>query len=275
MAIDHYKIDGPAVISFSGGATSGYMLWRIIQSHGGKLPGNVVPVFANTGLEHPKTYDFIKACEDNWSVKIRWIEYSGNNEFVEVDYQSASRNGEPFSSLIEKTKRLPSIWMRFCTGDMKVKTIRRFAHKVLGFTNGYTEAIGLRYDEQRRVSKAKSEYKSIEKYFPMYHSKNDLKDVEGFWDCQPFKLGIDKHLGNCVGCFLKSRNTLSRIAIEEPEHLDWWVSAESKVLDKGKIQKQERFRSDGTSYKGLIQMAQEQQVFCFPEEDMLPCACTD
>lgn len=48
---DPFFIKGPAVISFSGGRTSGYMLWRILQAHDGKLPDDVYVMFANTGLE--------------------------------------------------------------------------------------------------------------------------------------------------------------------------------------------------------------------------------
>jgi len=46
-----FLITGPAVISFSGGRTSAYMLWRILQAHGGILPDDVVVCFANTGRE--------------------------------------------------------------------------------------------------------------------------------------------------------------------------------------------------------------------------------
>lgn len=43
-----YLIHGPAILSISGGRTSGFMLRQIIDAHGGKLPADVVPVFCNT-----------------------------------------------------------------------------------------------------------------------------------------------------------------------------------------------------------------------------------
>ena len=46
-----YKIPRPALISFSGGRTSGFMLHNIIQAYGGKLPDDIHVVFANTGKE--------------------------------------------------------------------------------------------------------------------------------------------------------------------------------------------------------------------------------
>ena len=51
MSHDPFRIDGPTCISFSGGRTSAYMLWRVLQSHGGKLPADAVVCFANTGEE--------------------------------------------------------------------------------------------------------------------------------------------------------------------------------------------------------------------------------
>ena len=40
------------VIHFSGGRTSAFMLWHILEAHGGTLPQDVKVVFCNTGKEH-------------------------------------------------------------------------------------------------------------------------------------------------------------------------------------------------------------------------------
>lgn len=45
---DPFKVDGLTAISFSGGRTSAYMLWRVLQAHGGALPDGVEVCFANT-----------------------------------------------------------------------------------------------------------------------------------------------------------------------------------------------------------------------------------
>jgi hypothetical protein len=55
-----YFIEAPALISFSGGRTSGYMLKQIIDAYGGTLPANVIPCFANTGKEMPQTLEFVR-----------------------------------------------------------------------------------------------------------------------------------------------------------------------------------------------------------------------
>jgi hypothetical protein len=126
MEYKPYKIDGPALISFSGGRTSGFMLWNIIQAHGGTLPEDVYVTFANTGKEAPETLDFVHEIGEKWGVKIHWLElYFGEERPVyrtkEVTYETASRNGEPFEALLDRRKYLPNPVTRFCTSELKIK----------------------------------------------------------------------------------------------------------------------------------------------------------
>ena len=93
---DPFLITGPAVISFSGGRTSAYMLWRILQAHGGQLPGDVVVCFANTGREMPATLDFVHECATRWGVHVTWLEYrrdaeTGRTWTEVVNHNSASQ----------------------------------------------------------------------------------------------------------------------------------------------------------------------------------------
>jgi 3'-phosphoadenosine 5'-phosphosulfate sulfotransferase (PAPS reductase)/FAD synthetase len=107
---DPFKISGPTCISFSGGRTSAYMLWRVLQANGG-LPAEAVVCFANTGKEEPETLDFVRDCSQAWGVPITWLEYRTGGYAV-VDHESAARNGEPFDSLIsDKGDYLPNPMM--------------------------------------------------------------------------------------------------------------------------------------------------------------------
>ena len=67
-----YKITEPAAISFSGGRTSGYMLWKILDAYDGQLPDHLPVTFANTGKEMTQTLDFVQACSVHWGVNITW-----------------------------------------------------------------------------------------------------------------------------------------------------------------------------------------------------------
>jgi 3'-phosphoadenosine 5'-phosphosulfate sulfotransferase (PAPS reductase)/FAD synthetase len=273
---DPYHIDQPGIVSFSGGATSGFMLWQIIQSYGGSLPDGVKVVFANTGLEHEKTLDFIRDVETSWGVKVHWLEYRGKKNWAEVSYESASRNGEPFDTLVNERQYLPNPVTRFCTVELKIRTIDRWA-ETLGWDDGHTEVVGLRYDEPHRVARIKANSRRNDVDCPMYHARHTLEDVERFWQEHPFRLGIPRLLGNCVGCFLKGRDKIQRIAKEDSGSLEWWASREERAIGwkENGTAKVGKFRSDRPSYRGLIQMAESQQEFRFPDDDTLPCHCTD
>ena len=69
-----YLVTGPALISFSGGRTSGKMLRRILDTHGGSLPADVHAVFCNTGKEVAATYDFVAEMAARTGIRIVWIE---------------------------------------------------------------------------------------------------------------------------------------------------------------------------------------------------------
>ena len=73
-----YYIGEPCGISFSGGRSSGYMLYKILEAQGGLLPDQRV-IFANTGKEMPETLDFVHQCSQEWGVDITWIEYDGES----------------------------------------------------------------------------------------------------------------------------------------------------------------------------------------------------
>lgn len=115
----YFLIDEPTVISFSGGRTSAYMLWRVLQANQG-LPDEAIVCFANTGKEEEATLEFVRDCEKNWGVEIHWLEYRNSEQkFERVSFETASRNGEPFEALITKKNYLPNMVARFCTQELK------------------------------------------------------------------------------------------------------------------------------------------------------------
>ena len=149
-----FRIDGPAVISFSGGRSSGYMLRQILDAHGGTLPEDVEVLFANTGKEMPETLDFVRDCSIRWGVRIRWLEYTNGRKWRQVDYATASRDSEPFTLAIEERSFLPNVAMRFCTESLKMAPIAGYM-KARGFEQ-WTHVAGLRADEPRRLAKMRA-----------------------------------------------------------------------------------------------------------------------
>ena len=235
-----YLIEGPALISFSGGRTSAYMLHKILESYDGQLPSDVHVTFANTGREREETLRFVHECSTNWGIRVRWIEYRDlkraydqkqagvEDSFEEVGYNSASRKGEPFAALIAKKKYLPNAVTRFCTIELKIRVMRDFA-RAIGFDR-WDNVIGLRYDEGHRVLKALARNEEGKERFravmPLSKAKVTKRDVMAFWAAQPFDLALMPYEGNCDLCFLKSRAKLAAIMRENSGIADWWIEQE-------------------------------------------------
>lgn len=283
-----YRIDGPAIISFSGGRSSGMMLYNIVQEHRGTLPSDVHVVFSNTGKECQETLDFVQRCADEFGVRIRWVQYRWAempaDRWEEVSHNSAARHGEPFREMVEKeTGALPNPVMRICTARMKVLAIHRWAN-VEGIGD-YTSVIGYRADEQRRVSNArareeKDRSSGVSFVFPLYTDGVTKRHVSAFWSRMPFDLrlpnvrGSTPH-GNCDLCFLKGTKTLLSLIREKPERADWWIQMESMPLaskPNGAL-----FRVDRPSYANLKKIALSQVDFSDIADDFdtRPCGCHD
>lgn len=240
MVRDPFRIDGPAVISFSGGRTSAYMLWRVIQAHGGELPSDVVVAFANTGKEMGETLDFVGDCESRWGVPIMWVEYADHDEPAQrwriVNYETASREGGPFAALIRRKKMLPNVVMRFCTTELKIRPIAYAIKDRTGWRE-WTDVIGLRADEMHRVARVKaSPANRREIECPLAADGITKRDVADFWSRQNFDLGLANvngrtpH-GNCDLCFLKPIASIRAIMRDVPGSADWWIEQERRYAE--------------------------------------------
>jgi len=273
-----YKITEPTCISFSGGRTSAYMLWQVLQAHGGKLPDDAVVCFANTGKEDEATLRFVQRVSVEWSVPITWLEFCDTEErFEVVSFETASRNGEPFEALIRKRNYLPNPVTRFCTIDLKIRPIGRYLLSI-GFAETKTEAenmsmIGVRVDEQRRAAKIADKSR-----IPLVKAGITKQDVGKFWKVQPFDLelpnmnGVTMH-GNCDLCFLKGGAQILSLITEKPERAVWWAKMEALALaskPSGAV-----FRSDRPSYAQMAKFSAEQRDMFDANEEGIACFCGD
>lgn len=95
------------VVNFSGGRTSVYMTKLLIDNYSHLY--NFIVVFANTGMEHEKTLEFVKNCDTYFNFNTVWIEASVVHEKNKgtkhkiVSYKTCSKNGEPFEDVIKNT----------------------------------------------------------------------------------------------------------------------------------------------------------------------------
>ncbi len=240
-----YRLEGPALISFSGGRTSAYMLHEILRAHDGRLPDDVVVAFANTGKEREETLRFVHECGSRWGVHVHWLERrDGKPGFEIVGFNSASRCGEPFKALIRKKGFLPNAVTRFCTNELKVRVMRDFCQRELGWKRWHN-VIGLRYDEGHRVLKALARNETGKDpwrvLMPMSKAKATKRGhVWPFWldentdpiDLthplpQGFDLGLRDYEGNCDLCLAGETEVVTSRGIVPIREL---VGAEPELL---------------------------------------------
>tara|TARA_R100000329_G_scaffold136694_1_gene117500 strand:+ start:175 stop:912 length:738 start_codon:yes stop_codon:yes gene_type:complete len=243
------------VASFSGGRSSAMMITQMDLS-------DVTVIFCNTGKEMPETLDFVRDCEVQWGVPITWLEYRSKREYEVVNYETASRNGEPFEQLIVDKNYLPNMVARFCTSELKVLTIERYL-KDQGITDWET-AVGIRADEPRRVAKMRQK----EGYLtPLADKGITSNDVIEFWKSQKFDLNlpVSGFYSNCDLCFLKGYGIKQSLVNENPSLANWWAGQEEKI--------NARFRSDQPAYKDMIAVSGAQTDLWGYES--IECFCGD
>jgi 3'-phosphoadenosine 5'-phosphosulfate sulfotransferase (PAPS reductase)/FAD synthetase len=223
------------VVSFSGGRTSAYLLHRMIQEYGKE---NLIINFANTGRESFETLLFVANCEELFKIKINWIEFDLNEEnkpaFKIVNFDNASRNGEPLYKAIKYSKYVPNVMQRRCTIVSKIEAMQMFLKSIDCTKDNSIQYLGIRYDEPKRWSKYINQFdgNNIIKAYPLVDWKITKKDILDFWKQQPFDLTIEEPWGNCDLCFLKS--TKRRIAVlkQKPEIATFWSAIENEMGNK-------------------------------------------
>lgn len=274
--LELFKIIEPTCISFSGGRTSAYMLWRVLEAHNGKLPDEAIVCFANTGKEEEATLKFVRDCSVNWKVEIHWVEYrNADPAFERVTFETASRDGEPFEALIRKRNYLPNPVTRFCTTELKIRTIHKYL-KSLGWEhNESMDWVGMRADEQRRAAKIADKSR-----IPLVTAGITKQTVGEFWKSNSFDLelpnnnGVTMH-GNCDLCFLKGGSQVLSLISEKPQRAIWWAKMEALALALASKPSGAVFRSDRPSYSQMLKFSQEQTNMFDDHEESIACFCGD
>lgn len=267
MKLDPFKIIEPTCISFSGGRTSAYMLWRVLQAHDGKLPDEAIVCFANTGKEDEATLRFVHDCSVNWNVPIIWLEYKWAEKPVDrfkvVFYETAARQGEPFAESIWQNGKpyLPNSVQRICTVNTKIKPINAYL-KSINFEE-FVIAVGIRADEQYRAAKMK------DKWTPLVHAKVTKRDVLDFWASNSFDLELPSNgfYSNCDLCFMKPVAQVASMIQERPERAIWWAKQEEIA--------QGRFSKDRPTYANMMKFTKDQSDMFDLNEEAIACFCGD
>ena len=138
----------PHMVKFSGGRSSGMLLFALLENKILDPARGDVIVFNNTSSEHPDTYRFARDCQEassRYGVPFFWIEFqtyedARNGEWTRipsyrlVNEQPKSPNnpdgfhwrGEVFEELLSWSGYVPNQFSRICTQNMKLEATRLF-----------------------------------------------------------------------------------------------------------------------------------------------------
>lgn len=216
-------------ISFSGGRTSAYMTKLLLDNFSYQY--DFIVTFANTGLEHEKTLEFVHNCDKYFGFNTVWLEAVINPEkghgttHKVVTYETASRNGEPFRAVIEKYG-IPNPSYLHCTRELKLQVMHSYLRSLGINHKDILTAIGIREDETRRVNKKATDVKITYPLIDLFPS--DKQDVLNYWSFQKFDLGLDEWDGNCKACYKKSFKKIFKQLDSDPTILDFHIEMEEK-----------------------------------------------
>ncbi len=192
----------PHVVKFSGGRTSGMMLFTLLESgllNAGR--GDVI-VFNNTGAEHPKTYEFVRKCkeivEEKYGIPFFWVEFQtyedarsgeykrlpsfrlvNSRAFSEENPDGYKWRGEIFEELLSLKGFVPTFFQRICTKNLKLETTRYFLKEWLAGKEGIERLGHFGNDSRIEDARAYAQHKKANGGTPeeiFYKKKKFLKE---------------------------------------------------------------------------------------------------
>jgi hypothetical protein len=220
------------LVSFSGGETSAFMGQWLLKNYKRYGYEEILFVFANTGLENEQTLEFVNRCDKHFRFNTHWVESKVIHEankgtrYNVVDFDSASRDGEPFEDVISKYG-IPNQAFPHCTRELKQAPISSFAKDYFGSEKWHT-AIGIRIDEVDRISSAAKTNGYI---YPLISSKmlpTKKPVINLYWRDMPFRLELKGYQGNCLTCWKKGDNKLFQIYHENNKSFGFMTRMEEQ-----------------------------------------------
>jgi len=235
------------VNSLSGGKTSSYMAVHCPADYN---------IFALVRIEadycKPKDESIVKYVSDKIGMDFIATAESDKTLYVVRDLEQLIGKdikwvtGDTFESVIFKKKALPNMMWRFCTTQMKMQPIFDYCqNEIKEVVNMH---IGFRFDEQERVNKENTKFKTIigqsengrnkwaeiywrELIYPLISMRITNYDVTQWAKSTNLIFPKDS---NCVGCFWKPIQQLRKNWDEEPQKMRWFAEMETKMKRKFK-----------------------------------------
>jgi predicted phosphoadenosine phosphosulfate sulfurtransferase len=232
--------DKNLMVTVSGGRSSA-MAARYVQTSVKYKDYQKVYVFANTGQERKETIDFLKDIVKYWKIPLTLVEGVYSSEmgvgvgYKIVDFDTLSMNSEPFTgAIMHKNKGiydgLPNSEAPYCSEMLKTIPYKKLCDDIFG-VNNYQKIIGMRKEDMpKRVSWAEIR-EDLVRLYPLitdFDYPLGNKELNEWWNNQPFKLKIHNKFGNCELCWKKSDPNLIDAIRFGTRSIEWWQKMEAK-----------------------------------------------
>lgn len=246
------------IINISGGKDSTATLLLALQLN----TPNVLPVFCDTGHEHPQTYAYLDYLESRLSISIKRIRYDFTKDMarkrkyilakwgaedVPLEMINSALNimtptGIPFLDLCIMKGRFPSTKTKFCTTELKVRPmLEQIILPALKRGDEVTQWLGVRGDESAsRANLPEAEYDDpgLWLYRPIHSwSAQEVFDFHAKHGIDPnplYKQGMGRV--GCMPCIMSRKAEILEISKRFPEQIDRvreWEALVSRASKSG------------------------------------------
>ncbi len=196
-------------------------------------------------------------------------------------------------------------WRDFTVTQRGAECLPRPSADLAGLTGPparYLTVLGLRSDEQERVSRAHFEAMLADGAHgsrcrheshpageviatPLADAGADIDSIDEFWRGQEYDLGIERSRGNCVYCFMKGEPALRRLAAAEhedqmsanagPSTIRWWADIEARYAGPSDDPDVQQFKFLTLRSPSYAEIAITPAAEPRRGGESLPCVCTD
>lgn len=261
------------VISISGGKDS-TALWLFALEQNVEFQ----VIFADTGHEHPKTYEYIEYLQKQLGsitivkpdfskrisrkrefVQTKWREQGISEEIIQDALSVLHPTGSPFLDLAIWKGRLPSTRARFCTTELKVIPIMEQIYMPLLEDGKHVVSWqGVRADEsyaRSKLAEREDTPEGFEIYRPLINwTVNDvfaMHDKHGIEPNPLYKEGMGRV--GCMPCVNSNKNELFEIARRYPAEIERVAEWERIVAKASKRGGASFFPHDDIAGKGIYE----------------------
>ena len=246
------------IINISGGKDSTATLLLALQLN----TPNILPVFCDTGHEHPATYAYLDYLESKLGIKIQRIKYDFTRdmqrkrkyilakwgaedvplEMITSALEMMTPTGIPFLDLCIMKGRFPSTKTKFCTTELKVRPmLEQVILPALKRGDEITQWLGVRGDESAsRANLPEAEYDDpgLWLYRPIHSwSAQEVFAFHGKHGIEPnplYKQGMGRV--GCMPCIMSRKAEILEISKRFPEQIDRvreWEALVSRASKSG------------------------------------------